>query len=128
MLSGFGLGGGVLLVPMYRNIGCSSLSGAGSVSFGIFLTALINTIQGISIGIIQPSELILFTGILSLSTYLLSNKISKFLKKQNRMSYITGFFILFITFGTINIPISVYQKYQQSGYNTDILFGFGTPC
>lgn len=127
-MSGFGLGGGVILVPMYRNIGCSSLSGAGSVCFGVFLTALINTIQGISIGVIQPIELLVFSGVLSLSAYLLSQRISKYLKKANRMSYITGLFIVFLTFGTINIPISVYQKYQQSGYSIDILLGFGSPC
>lgn len=127
-MSGFGLGGGIILVPMYRSIGCDALSSAGSVVFGIFLTAFINSIQGIAIGVIQINELIFFTGTFAISTYMLSKTISKYLKKKNRMSYITGFFIFFISFGTINIPISVYQKYQESGYNADILFGFGSPC
>lgn len=55
LMSSFGLGGGIVLVPMYRTIGATSLAGAGSVSFGVFLTALINTIQGVSIGVIQTS-------------------------------------------------------------------------
>lgn len=55
IFSGFGLGGGVFLVPMYRNLGCKPLAATATCALGIFLTSFINCLQAISIGAVQIS-------------------------------------------------------------------------
>lgn len=55
ILSGFGLGGGVFLVPMYRSLGCKPLQATATCAFGICITSFINCLQAISIGAIKIS-------------------------------------------------------------------------
>lgn len=52
IFGGFGLGGGLFLVPMYRSLGCNSLQATASCAFSIFVTACLNCIQGILLGVI----------------------------------------------------------------------------
>ena len=53
VISGFGLGGGIFLVSMYRNMGCTPLEATASSAFGIFITSFINWVQAIAFGSIQ---------------------------------------------------------------------------
>jgi uncharacterized membrane protein YfcA len=53
LYSGFGLGGGLFLVPMYKSLGLNPLQATASTSFNILITASINTIQAILIGAIH---------------------------------------------------------------------------
>lgn len=55
VFSGFGLGGGMFLIPMFRQLGCNPLQASASGTFAIFLTSFINCVQGVVIGVIQPS-------------------------------------------------------------------------
>lgn len=52
ILSGFGIGGGMVLVPMYRSMGMKPLETSATCALGICLTAFVNCVQGISLGII----------------------------------------------------------------------------
>lgn len=52
IFSGFGLGGGLFLVPMYKSLGCNSLQATASCAFSIFVTACLNCIQGMLLGVI----------------------------------------------------------------------------
>ena len=52
IFSGFGLGGGLFLVPMYRGVGCQPLEATASTAFTIVITSAINCVQGILLGII----------------------------------------------------------------------------
>ena len=55
VISGFGLGGGIILVPTLRGIGLNPLEATCSCSFCIFITSFINCMQGIFIGAIHPT-------------------------------------------------------------------------
>ena len=53
LYSGFGLGGGLFLVPMYKSMGLNPLQATASTSFNIFITAIMNVIQVIFIGAVN---------------------------------------------------------------------------
>jgi uncharacterized membrane protein YfcA len=53
LFSGLGLGGGIFLVPMYKSLGCNPIQAAATCAFSIFITSLLNCIQGILLGIIK---------------------------------------------------------------------------
>lgn len=53
LYSGFGLGGGLFLVPMYKNLGLDPLQATASTAFNILVTASINTLQAVFIGAIK---------------------------------------------------------------------------
>lgn len=49
-MSGFGMGGGMFLVPMYTSLGLSSIQATGTSSFNIFMTSFLTMIQVLSLG------------------------------------------------------------------------------
>ena len=48
--SGFGLGGGLFLVPMFRDLGLDQLQSTATVAFCIAVVAFSNAIQAFFIG------------------------------------------------------------------------------
>lgn len=50
--SGFGLGGGLFLVPMFRELGLDQLQSTATVAFCISVIAFCNTVQAFFIGAI----------------------------------------------------------------------------
>jgi uncharacterized membrane protein YfcA len=88
IFSGFGLGGGLFLIPMYRSLGCSPLSATASTSFTIFITAFINCVQGIFLGVIKISDFFYFMLVAGGGSYLISVNLSSYLRKKNRLSYV----------------------------------------
>ncbi len=77
LYSGFGLGGGLFLVPMYKSLGLDPLQATASTSFNILVTATINTIQAIFIGAIHLDELIYFVVLTALGSFFISKLISR---------------------------------------------------
>ena len=128
VFSGFGLGGGMFLIPMFRQLGCSPLQATASGTFAIFLTSFINCVQGIVIGVIQPLEFLFYVSFLGISGYFTSAALSAYLRSINRLSFAEAAFFFIILLALINLPYSLYVKYQNSGYDSDILFGFGSLC
>jgi uncharacterized membrane protein YfcA len=88
LYSGFGLGGGLYLVPMYKSLGLNPLQATASTSFNILITAFINTLQAIFIGAIHFDELVYFISVTALGSFFLSNLISRQLQKRNRLSIV----------------------------------------
>lgn len=54
IFSGFGLGGGIFLVPLYRSLKLNPLQATATCTFSIFITATINCLQAIFIGVLSP--------------------------------------------------------------------------
>ena len=86
VLSGFGLGGGVILMPMFRMIGCNPLQATSTCSFSIFVTTFINCMQGIFIGVIQPHEFFIYVPFFGVASFFVSKAIAGYLRKNNRLS------------------------------------------
>ena len=128
ILSGFGLGGGVLLVPMYRKLGCKPLEATATCAFGISITSFINCIQAVAIGAIQFSEFVFFVIFLGAMAYFVSKIISSQLRKRNRFSLVEGILLLLTVIAIFNIPVSLYKRYVDNGRNPSVIFGFGHLC
>ncbi len=52
LFNGLGLGGGIFLIPMYKSLGCNAIQAAATCSFTIFISSLLNVIQGALLGVI----------------------------------------------------------------------------
>ena len=70
--SGFGLGGGVIIVTTLGMIGLNSLSLTATSSLCIFVVSFMNCVQGISIGVIPRSEFAFYVIFLGISTFFMS--------------------------------------------------------
>ena len=75
-MSGFGLGGGIFLVSMYRNLKCSPLQATASCAMSIFVTSFMNCFQAITIGSLQIKEFGYFIVILSTGGFIVSKIVS----------------------------------------------------
>lgn len=53
VFSGFGLGGGLFLVPLFRGLGCQPLEATATTAFTIVITSAINCVQGFLLGVIK---------------------------------------------------------------------------
>ena len=128
ILSGFGLGGGIVLVPMLRSLKVDSLEATASCSFIIFITSFVNCTQGIFIGVIRPSEFFFYLIVLSVCGYFMSKLIATTLRRNNRLSLAQGTFFVISLIAMVNIPISLYQQYAGSDYDSEVVLGFGSIC
>jgi len=53
LISGLGLGGGILIVPLYRELGLTTVQAASTSAFTVFVTSGINTIQAVFLGVLN---------------------------------------------------------------------------
>ena len=128
MFSGFGLGGGIFLVPLFRQLGLSPLQASSTCTFTIFVTATMNVAQAMFLGVLSPTQffsyfLISFTGSCFMSVI-----ISRILRRANRLSIVELLLFLLLLVTNIYLPISLWLKYEKSGHNLSIIFGFGELC
>lgn len=128
LYSGFGLGGGLFLVPMYKSLGLNPLQATASTSFNILITTSINTIQAVFIGAIHFDELIYFVTLTALGSFFLSRLISHELQKRNRLSMVELMLVILLGVSIFNIPYGMIRRYIQSDYDPNVIFGFGRLC
>ena len=128
IFSGFGLGGGLFLVPLFRGLGCKPLEATATTAFTIVVTSAINCVQGGLLGVIKLEDFIYFIIIAGGGSYVISVLISGYLRKINRLSYVEYLLYILIVLAVINIPISLFMKYVNSGYNASLIFSFGNYC
>ncbi len=128
LFSGLGLGGGLFLIPMYKNLGCNAIQAAATCSFTIFISSLLNVIQGVLLGIIGFEDFITLFSIAIFGSFTCSSIIPIYLQRINRVSLVEGALLLLICVALVNLPYSLYLKYERSGYNSQLLFGFGRLC
>lgn len=128
IFSGLGRGGGFFLIPVFKALGCNSIQAAATCSFTVFSSSLLNVIQGVMLGIIGLEDfLVLFTASI-LGSFICSSFIPKYLQRINRVSLVEGALLLIMSLSLINLPISLFMKYQKSGYDSNLLIGFGKFC
>lgn len=128
VFSGMGLGGGLFLIPMYKSLGCNPIQAASTCSFTVLMSSLLNLIQGILLGVIGINDFVPLFGMAILGSITFSTYVSKYLQKINRVSFVEAVLLVIVILALINLPISLYIKYANSGYNNDLLFGFKSLC
>jgi uncharacterized membrane protein YfcA len=128
LFSGMGLGGGIFLIPMYKSLGCNGIQAAATCAFTVFSSSLLNVIQGSMLGLIGLSDFLTLFTISILGSFVCSTYISKYLQRINRVSLVEGALLVLVLVAIINLPFSLYLKYARSGYNNNLLFGFGSFC
>lgn len=128
IFSGLGRGGGFFLIPAYKALGCNSIQATATCSFTVFSSSLLNVIQGVMLGIIGLEDFLMLFSASVVGSFICSSIIPKYLQRINRVSLIEGALFVMILLALINLPISLFFKYQRSGYDFDLLFGFGKLC
>lgn len=88
LFSGLGLGGGMFLVPMYKSLGCNAIQAAATCSFTIFLSSLLNVIQGTLLGLIGFEDFSVLFSTAILGSYVCCSIVPKYLQKINRVSLV----------------------------------------
>ena len=88
MLSGLGLGGGIFLVPLYRQLNSTPVQASSTGAFTVFITAGLNVIQALFLGIISISQFLFLFSLTFFGGYLISFLISRWLRRINRTSIV----------------------------------------
>ena len=88
IFSGFGLGGGIFLVPLFRFLGLNPLQATATCSFTIFITSGINCLQAIFFGVLSLRSFFFLFGIASCGSFFVSLWISNLLRRFNRLSFV----------------------------------------
>lgn len=87
-MSGFGIGGGSVIVPLFRELKMSALEASTTCTFLIFINSFLNCCQAIFLGVLSFKIFIYFFTISSLGGYFVSILVRKTLKKLHRLSYV----------------------------------------
>ena len=88
MLGGLGLGGGILLVPLYRSLDTSPVEASATGAFTVFLTSGLNVLQVLSLGILNVKEFIFYFSINCFGSFCISYLLNIWLRKINRTSFV----------------------------------------
>lgn len=128
IFSGFGLGGGLFLVPLFRGFGCNPLEATATTTFIIVVTSGINCVQGFLLGVIRVEDFFYFLITTGVGSYIIAVAVSGYLRKINRLSYVEYLLYIILILAVINLPVSLLLKYINSGYQASLIFSFGNLC
>lgn len=128
VFSGFGLGGGLFLVPLFRSLRLNSLQATSTCTFTIFVVASINCLQAIMLGVLSLSSFLFFFLVSALGSYFLSVWISYSLRRIHRLSYVDLLLFFMISSAILAMPYGLWAKYVEGGRNLKVVLGFGSIC
>lgn len=128
IFSGFGLGGGIFLVPMFRHFKLSSIQATSTCTFTLVVVSFINTLQSLFLGVLSIKQFLFFFTITSSGSLILSVVISYYLRKANRMSFVELLLLILLTGSIFYLPYGLWLKYKNSGGDLSVIFGFGSFC
>jgi hypothetical protein len=80
------------------------------------------------LGIIKFDDFINFFILTAFGSYFMSKYLSRYLQKINRLSIGELALLFLVGLALINLPFSLYKKYERSNYDANIIFGFGKIC
>ncbi len=128
IFSGFGLGGGIFLVPMFRHFKLSPMQATSTCTFTIVVVSFINTIQALFLGVLSMKQFLFFFTITSSGSLIISVAISYYLRKAHRMSFVELLLLILLLGSIIYLPYGLWLKYENSGRDLSVVFGFGSLC
>lgn len=128
IFSGLGLGGGIFLVPLYRHLKLSPIQATSTCVFSVFITSAINVVQAIFLGALSFKQFFFLFGTTGIGSLLISIFVSSWLRKINRTSMVELLLFILLVMANCILPYSLWLKYENSGRNLSIIFGFGSLC
>ena len=128
VVGGLGLGGGVLLVPLYRSLGLSAVQASSTSAFTVFIISGINVIQALFLGQLGFVQFLIFFVTNLVGSYFISSCLSKKLKDINRTSLVELMLFILTIVMSICLAGSLWLKVELAGGNTSLILGFGTVC
>ena len=128
LLSGFGMGGGIFFIPMFRLLGLSPVQSSSSGAFAVFIGAIINVLQGLFLGILKPAEFMIFFLVSCFGSFCISYIVGKFLRKIHRTSLVELLLFLLLSASSIYLPISLIEKVEDHDWDWSIILTFGSIC
>ena len=78
----------MFLVPLYQSLGLGSLQATATCTFSIFITAIINVIQAIYLGVLSFSQFFTYFSMSFAGSMFFSVIVAEKLRKANRLSYV----------------------------------------
>lgn len=115
-------------MPLYRQLKLTPIQASSTCVFTVFVTAGINVIQALLLGVLSLSQFFFFFSITALSSLMLSLVISSYLRKANRASYVELLLLILLMAANFLLPYSLWLKYVDSGRKLSVIFGFGSLC
>ena len=88
ILSGLGMGGGVLITPMYRQLGLKQVEATSTGAFNVFVNAIINIVMALSLGVLSFGQFFFYFGMTAFGSFVISWIIGSWLRKKHRLSLI----------------------------------------
>lgn len=128
IFSGLGLGGGIFLVPLYRQLKLTPLQASSTCVFTVFVTSTMNVIQALFIGVLSFTKFLFFFSVTAISSLLISIFVSNWLRKANRTSYVELLLFILLVLANFLLPFSLWFKYEEAGRDLSVIFGFGSLC
>lgn len=80
------------------------------------------------LGVIRMEDFLYFLIVAGGGSFIISVVVSGYLRKIHRLSYVELLLYILLILAVINIPISLFMKYVNSGYNASLILSFGNSC
>ncbi|CAD8198468.1 unnamed protein product [Paramecium pentaurelia] len=128
LFNGFGLGGGMILIPMYLRMGFTTIQSTGTSSFNVLISSFQVAAQVIILGYMGMLQAISLFTMTVIGCYFSSSFIFNNLKKRDRLSLIMWGLVGFTIFAMVNMAVQFFQKWSQYGYQISELFAFQNIC
>ncbi|CAD8191819.1 unnamed protein product [Paramecium pentaurelia] len=128
IFNGFGLGGGMILIPMYLGMGFTTIQSTGTSSFNVLLSSFQVAAQVIILGYMGTLQAFSLFTMTVIGCYFSSSFIFNNLKKRDRLSLIMWGLVGFVIFAMVNLAIQFLQKWSHNGYQIFELFAFQSIC
>jgi uncharacterized membrane protein YfcA len=128
MLSGLGLGGGVLMIPLYREMKLTAVQASSTGAFNVFVTGIINILQALFLGVLSPSEFFFYFTVSAIGSFCISFLISTYLRKIHRTSIVELLLFLLTIVIVVYLPYTLFAKVASMDWHWSVILGFGSLC
>ncbi|CAK82653.1 unnamed protein product (macronuclear) [Paramecium tetraurelia] len=120
-----GLGGGVVLTPVWLETGINPARAAASATFTVMFTSFISVFIIALSGGYQLSQFLILASVSGCGSYLVAGILKKLVKKYKRESIIIQVLLVVIAFGLVVLPL---QSIKDVYYNPISSIQFGRLC
>ncbi|CAD8157568.1 unnamed protein product [Paramecium octaurelia] len=120
-----GLGGGVVLTPVWLETGINPARAAASATFTVMFTSFISVFIIALSGGYQLSQFLILASVSGCGSYLVAGILKKLVKKYKRESIIIQVLLVVIAFGLVVLPL---QSIKDVYYNPLSSIQFGRLC
>ena len=128
IFSGFGLGGGVFLIPMFRMLGLNAVQASSTGAFAVFIAAILNVIQALLLGVLSIKQFLFFFSVTCFGSFCISLVVGTYLRKIHRTSVVELLLFLLLLASALYLPISLFLKVREYDYNWSLILSFGPLC